>query len=90
MSEPHRWPSHRPAAGRPVPVSTYRLQVNADQTFADVARAAGDERTKMLPQRSARRAEGSWSAREEQAREAPTLSCRTGRGMNRQPAAGGP
>ncbi|GAB4067386.1 malto-oligosyltrehalose synthase [Angustibacter speluncae] len=40
MSEPHRWPSHRPAAGRPVPVSTYRLQVNADQTFADVARAA--------------------------------------------------
>ena len=40
MSEPHRAPSHRPAAGRPVPTSTYRLQVSADRTFADVGAAA--------------------------------------------------
>ena len=47
MSDQHgptdrnRATGHRPAAGRPVPVSTYRLQVNADQTFADVGAAAG-------------------------------------------------
>ena len=40
MTEPHRAPSHRPAAGRPVPTSTYRLQVSGEQTFADVGAAA--------------------------------------------------
>src|SRR5205085_7679244 len=43
---------------------------------------AGTTGPRLLPQRSARRAEGSWSGREETAREAPTLSCRTGRGTS--------
>jgi hypothetical protein len=43
-------------------------------------RRRGTTGPRLLPQRSARRAEGSWSGREETAREAPTLSCRTGRG----------
>ena len=43
-------------------------------------RRRGTTGPRLLPQRSARRAEGSWSGREEAAREAPTLSCRTGRG----------
>jgi hypothetical protein len=43
-------------------------------------RRRGTTGPRLLPQRSARRAEGSWSGREETPREAPMLSCRTGRG----------
>ena len=46
-------------------------------------RRRGTTGPRLLPQRSARRAEGSWSGREETAREAPTLSCRTGRGTSK-------
>ena len=46
-------------------------------------RRRGTTGPRLLPQRSARRAEGSWSGREETAREAPTLSCRTGRGNSK-------
>lgn len=46
-------------------------------------RRRGTTGPRLLPQRSARRAEGSWSGREETAREAPTLSCRTGRGISK-------
>ena len=39
MTEVRQTPSRRlPAAGRPVPVSTYRVQLGADLTFDDVAR----------------------------------------------------
>jgi hypothetical protein len=46
-------------------------------------RGRGTTGPRLLPQRSVRRAEGSWSGREETAREAPTLSCRTGRGTGK-------
>jgi hypothetical protein len=47
-------------------------------------RRRGTTGPRLLPQRSARRAEGSWSGREEPAREAPTLSCRTRRGTSKR------
>jgi hypothetical protein len=47
-------------------------------------RRRGTTGPRLLPQRSARRAEGSRSGREETAREAPTLSRRTGRGTSKR------
>jgi hypothetical protein len=85
----HRYGQNAPSRARvvteilSVPCHPFPRPVRHRAPLRGRERRRGTTGPRLLPQRSARRAEGSWSGREETAREAPTLSCRTGRGTSK-------